>query len=166
MNLEKLLITFEHLWDRYTISKFAKSFSFRSNRFANPTPKMAYAIFGSPAHHPEKDSKIVIKKVKDGIQRYTVEMKSRSSWNATAANGRFYESGAVTPQTILCVIARLSPVARAVKPRLHKAARTLPAMAGDISLYKRFSGLETDRQETLGEADSRKKWRRFLIKLK
>ncbi|MDR0206692.1 MAG: hypothetical protein LBI45_05490 [Bacteroidales bacterium] len=53
-------------------AKFEKPFSLRSNRFSNPTPKMADAIFGSPTRHPENNSEIGIERVKKGIQKYTV----------------------------------------------------------------------------------------------
>ena len=42
-----------------------------------------------------------------------------------AANERFCEMAAVTPQTILCGFARLSPAASLVKPPPRKAAGTL-----------------------------------------
>ena len=42
-------------------------------------------------------------------------------------NGRFCEMAAVTPQTILCEIARLSPAGSSVKPPPRKAAGTLGA---------------------------------------
>jgi len=44
-----------------------------------------------------------------------------------AANWRFGAMAAVTPQTILCEIARLSPAGSSVKPPPRKAAGTLPA---------------------------------------
>ena len=45
----------------------------------------------------------------------------------TTANMRFCKMAAVTPQTILCEIARLSPAGTLVKPPPRKAAGTLHA---------------------------------------
>ena len=45
----------------------------------------------------------------------------------TAYNGRFYESGGVSPLKHLCKFASASPARTFVNPRLHKAARTLDA---------------------------------------
>jgi len=59
-----------------------------------------------PTRHPEKKSKIGIERMKNGIQKYTVEKKSRSAWDATAANKRFGASGGVTPQKMLWGIER------------------------------------------------------------
>ena len=95
---------------------FAKPFSLCSNRFANPTPKMANAIFGSPARHPENDSESGIERAKNGIQKYTAEMKDSSTWDATAANERFHASGGVCPQTVLWEFGSLSPARTFVKP--------------------------------------------------
>ena len=47
-----------------------------------------------------------------------------------ATNERFYESGGVCPQTVLCEFASASPARTFVSPRLHKAAGTLYAMWG------------------------------------
>ena len=47
-----------------------------------------------------------------------------------APNMRFYESGGVNPQTVLCKFASASPARTFVSPRLHKAAGTLAAMLG------------------------------------
>jgi len=41
--------------------------------------------------------------------------ENKGEWDATAYNGRFHASGAVTPQTILCGFERLSPAASAVE---------------------------------------------------
>ena len=51
--------------------------------------------------------------------------------NARTDNGRFYESGGVSPQTVLCKFASTSPARTFVNPRLHKAAGTLYASGGD-----------------------------------
>jgi hypothetical protein len=69
-------------------SKLVLSCSLRSHHKTNPTPKMAAPYLALPARHPEKDSKIGVERVKNGIQKYTIERKSRSAWNATAANER------------------------------------------------------------------------------
>jgi hypothetical protein len=42
-------------------------------------------------------------------------------------NERFYESGGVCPQTVLCEFSSASPARTFVSPRLHKAAWTLAA---------------------------------------
>jgi len=68
-----------------------------------------------PAHHPKKDSEIGIEKMKYGIEKFTVKMKSKSVWDATAANERFCEMAAATPQTILWEIERLSPAGTLVE---------------------------------------------------
>ena len=44
-----------------------------------------------------------------------------------ACNGRFYESGGVCPQKLLCEFAGFAPARTFVSPRLHKAASTLGA---------------------------------------
>jgi hypothetical protein len=74
-----------------------------------------------------------------------------------AANERFHASGGVARPEGSANLHVLSPAQTVVSRRLREAATPLPAMAGDSSLYKRFSGLKTDTQETLGEADSREK---------
>ena len=48
-------------------------------------------------------------------------------------NGRFHASGGVTPQTVLCEFASVSP-ARTFAPRLREAAGTLKAIRGISSL--------------------------------
>ena len=53
----------------------------------------------------------------------------------TAANGRFCEMAAVTTQTILWEIERLSPAATLVKPPPRKAAGTLCA-SGESAVEK------------------------------
>ena len=68
-----------------------------------------------PTRRPEKNSEIVIERMKNEIQKYTAEKKRISAWNATAYNMRFCEMAAVTPQTILCEIERLSPAASVVE---------------------------------------------------
>ena len=78
-------------------------------------------------------SRIKIERIQR-ILKITTEKKRESVWNATAYNGRFCEMAAVTPQTILCVIARLSPAASVVKPPPRKAAGTLEAMRGQHSV--------------------------------
>ena len=65
--------------------------------------------------------------------RITAKSDRKSEWEATAANGRFCEMTAVTPQTILCEIARLYPAASSVKPPPRKAAGALPASSGQRS---------------------------------
>jgi len=68
-----------------------------------------------PTHHPKKNSKIEIDRMKNRILTYTAEKKRISAWNATAYNGRFHASGAVTPQTILCKFARYYPAGTLVE---------------------------------------------------
>ena len=83
---------------------------------------MANAIFGFAHPPPEKTVKIVIGRMKNRIQKYMVEKKNRSEWDATAYNMRFCKMAAVTPQTILCEIERYYPAASVVKPPPRKAA--------------------------------------------
>jgi len=42
---------------------------------------------------------------------------------------RFHASGGVSPQTVLCEFASVSPAANAMNPRLREAASPLYAMA-------------------------------------
>jgi len=108
-------------------SKFSKPFSLRSNRFENPTPKMANAIFGSPARHPEKDRIIGVDRVKNGIEKYTVERKRRSAWDATAPNERFGKMAALTPQKVQYEFVTSYPAASLVEaatsPSRHHVRR-------------------------------------------
>jgi len=77
---------------------FDLSCSLRSHHKSNPTPKMAAPYLALPARHPEKNSKIIIERMKNGIQNNTVEMKNISAWNATAYNERFGATAAGSPQ--------------------------------------------------------------------
>ena len=61
-----------------------------------------------PTRHPEKDNK-------SGIQNYTVEKKSRSAWNATAANERFCVIAAVSPQIMQYKLASYYPAGSSVE---------------------------------------------------
>ena len=101
---------------------------------ANPTPKNGYRHYlALPTRHPKKDSKIVIERMKSRIQKYTIEKKSRSVWNATAYNGRFCEMAAVTPQKRQCEFGSYYPAGSLVKPPPRKAAGTLSASGGQHS---------------------------------
>jgi len=46
-----------------------------------------------PAHPPEKHSEIVIERMKNRIQNYTVKKTNRSAWDATAANLGLAQAG-------------------------------------------------------------------------
>ena len=50
-----------------------------------------------------------------------------------ALNGRFYEMAAVAPQKRQCDFGGFAPAQSSVKPPLHKAAGTLPAIWGIAS---------------------------------
>jgi len=60
-----------------------------------------------------------------------------TGFECTAANGRFGASGAVTPQTILCGFARLSPAGTTVEAppapsRWVVGGKFLPIFSGDF----------------------------------
>jgi hypothetical protein len=57
----------------------------------------------------------------------TTEKKEGNGWDTIAYNERFYESGGVCPQTVLCEFSSASPARTFVSPRLHKAATTINA---------------------------------------
>ena len=78
-----------------------------------------------PTRHPEKNSNIVIERMKNGIQKNTFEKKSIGVWDATAYNGRFGASGAVARPKVCANLEVLRPSERQCKPRLRKAAGTL-----------------------------------------
>ena len=102
----------------------------RSHHKTNPTPKMANAIFGSPAHHPKKDSETVIERMKNGIQKYTVERKSRDTRDATAANERFGVMAAEARRNGSADLKVCTPQEVQWKPPLRQAATTLSASGG------------------------------------
>ena len=102
--------------EKYRYTQLVLSCSLRSHHKTNPTPKMATPYLALPTHHPEKDSKIRIERVKNGIQKYTVERKRRRAWNATAANERFHASGGVCPQKHLYEFESVSPARTFVNP--------------------------------------------------
>ena len=83
-------------YGRNVFAKLVLPCSLRSHRKTNPTAENGCAILGLPTRHPEKDSKIGIERLRNEIQEYTVEKKSRSAWDATAANERFGASGGVS----------------------------------------------------------------------
>jgi hypothetical protein len=77
-------------------AKFVLSCSLRSHHKTNPTPKNGSRHYWAlPTHHPEKNSKIEVERMKNKILTYTAEKKRISAWNATAYNERFGASGAV-----------------------------------------------------------------------
>ena len=96
-------------------SKFALSCSLRSHHKANPTPKMATPYLALPAHHPEKKREIGAERVKNGIVKYSVELKSKSAWDATAPNERFCVIAAVSPQIMQCKLASYYPAESSVE---------------------------------------------------
>ena len=52
--------------------------------------------------------------MKNGILRFTVEKERKSTWNATAYNGRFGVMAAVAPQKQQCKFAREYPAGSSV----------------------------------------------------
>jgi len=71
---------------------------------------------------PNNENASTNDKNKKGIFKIIVELERKRKWHATAYNGRFCGMAALPPQTILCVIARLSPAGTSVKPPLRQAA--------------------------------------------
>jgi hypothetical protein len=96
-------------------AKFSRPFSLRSNSFENLTAESGCATLGLPTRHMEMDRKIEVEKVKNARQKYTVERKNRSAWDATAANERFCVIAAVIPQIIQCKLASYYPAASSVE---------------------------------------------------
>ena len=88
---------------------FAKPFLLCSNRFANPTPKMANAIFGSPARNPKTDSKSGIEKVKNGIQKYTVEREKEMCGMLLLLTSGFTQAGVYARRQFCADIQVCSP---------------------------------------------------------
>ena len=89
--------------------------SLRSHRKTNPAPKMAAPYLALPTRHPKMDNEIVTERMKNGIQKYTVEMKSRISWDATAANERFCVIAAVSPLIMQWKLANYYPAESSVE---------------------------------------------------
>jgi hypothetical protein len=102
---------------------------FAHTAFANTTPKMAVPYLALPTHHSEKDSKIVIKRMKIGIQKNTIEKKNRSERNATAANERFGTMAALSPQQRQCELGSYYPAGTLVKLTVHQAAGAMNMLA-------------------------------------
>jgi len=96
-------------------AKFWLSSSLRSLHNQNPTPKMAAPYLAMPTRHPKNDRIIGIERVKNGIQKYTVEKKSISAWDATAANERFCVIAAVSPQIMQWELASYYPATSSVE---------------------------------------------------
>ena len=69
------------------------SCSLRSHHQTNTTPKMTAPYLALPTRHPEKNSKIGLERVINGILKFTTEKKNISVKNATAYNKRFSEFG-------------------------------------------------------------------------
>ena len=99
---------------------------FAHTAFANPTPKNGYHHYlALPTHHPEKDSEIVIERIRNRIKKNTIKKKSRSAWNATAANGRFDAMAAVARRQFCENLHVIIPQKVQWKPPLRQAAGTL-----------------------------------------
>ena len=126
----------------YEVSRFAQFVLWceRSEHHkTNPTPKNGSRHYlALPAHHPEKNSKIEVERMKNGIQKNTVEKKSRSAWDATAYNGRFCEMAALAPQKRQCELGSYYPARTFVKPPPRKAAWTLPASVDSANKIRSY----------------------------
>jgi hypothetical protein len=109
----------------YQFSTLVLSCSLRSHHKTNPTQKMATPLFALPAHHPENDSQIAIKIMKNGIQKYTVEKKSKGARDATAANERFGAMAALPRRQFCANLNVIPPQQVQWKPPLRQAAGTL-----------------------------------------
>jgi hypothetical protein len=82
-----------------------------------------------PTRPPKKEKELGIERVKNELQKYTVKRKSRSTWNATAANERFGIMAGV-PRWIGGEKQQVKwLVASTGSPPLRQAATTLAAIA-------------------------------------
>ena len=104
--------------------KFVLSCSLRLYHQTNPTPKMAAPYLALHTRHPEKNSKIGIERVKNGILKFTTDKKNISGWDSTAYNKRFGEiGGEVIVRISLCPLTvGDSPNCVQLNPQLRQAA--------------------------------------------
>ena len=96
----------------------------------NPTPKMASPYLALPTHHPEKYSKIVIERVRNGIQNIRLKRKVEVRGMLLLLTRGFTQAGVYSRRQFCGNLEVYRPPEPLWNPRLREAAATLAVMRG------------------------------------